>query len=120
MANIFGTFILDKKKVEIGLTSIYGIGALKAKNICNRIGITPKTRIGDLQQQQFLRLRKLIQQNFLIGKDLKKTTVLNIHSYIQLNNYKGSRHRMGLPVNGQRTHTNAKTQKKLSRKHIND
>ena len=111
MLNIFGINIPDNKPVRIGLTTIYGIGFKQASDICDKIGISPSIRIYQLKDFEIHEISKLLKNSFLIEGDLRKETHLNIKRLVNISSYRGVRHRLGLPVRGQRTHTNARTRK---------
>jgi small subunit ribosomal protein S13 len=113
MINIFGINIPYNKPVRIGLTAIYGIGFKQSAEICNKIGIPYSIKIHQLKDFEIHEISKLLKNKYLIEGDLKKETHLNIKRLIDIGTYRGIRHRSGLPVRGQRTHTNAKTQKQL-------
>lgn len=110
MARIAGVNIPEKKHAEIALTAIYGIGRPRARKICDSVGITPTTKIHTLSEDQIDLIRKEIAQYTLEG-DLRREISMNIKRLMDLGCYRGIRHRKGLPVNGQRTKTNARTRK---------
>ncbi|MDX9690419.1 MAG: 30S ribosomal protein S13 [Alphaproteobacteria bacterium] len=111
MARIAGTNIPAGKPLQIALRSIYGIGPKYAKDICTRTGIDPVTRVNTLSDEQILRIREDIDQNYKVEGDLRREVSMNIKRLLDLGCYRGLRHRKGLPVRGQRTHTNARTRK---------
>ena len=111
MARIAGVNIPTAKRVEIALTSIYGVGRLVAKNICEQCDIAPKTRVRELDEQAVANLRKAIEKDYRVEGELRRDTSMHIKRLLDLGCYKGLRHRKGLPVRGQRTHTNARTRK---------
>ena len=111
MARIAGVNIPNQKRVPIGLTYIYGIGATKALEICNRIGIPLQRRVHELTDDEVLRVRELIDREYTVEGDLRRQVAMNIKRLMDLGCYRGLRHRRGLPVRGQRTHTNARTRK---------
>ena len=111
MARIAGINIPTKKRVEIALTYIHGIGTTSAKAICDKAGITQERRINDLTEDELTRLRGIIDADFLVEGDLRRKTSMDIKRYLDLGCLRGLRHRRNLPVRGQRTHTNARTRK---------
>ena len=111
MARIAGIDLPREKRIEIGLTYIYGIGATRAKEILAKTGIDPDTRVKDLTEDQEAQLREVIEHNYLIEGDLRRETAMNIKRLSEIGCYRGLRHRRGLPVHGQRTKTNARTRK---------
>ncbi len=111
MARIAGVDIPREKRVEVALTYIFGIGATKAKEIVEASGVNPDTRVRDLTDDEILRLRSYIDQNLKVEGDLRREIDQNIKRKVQIGCYVGVRHRRGLPVRGQRTHTNARTRK---------
>lgn len=115
MARIAGVNIPTQKRVEIALTYIFGIGRTKAKEICHKCGIPPERRVNELSEQETIGIREAIDREYVVEGDLRRETAMNIKRLMDLGCYKGIRHRKGLPVNGQRTHTNARTRKGPSR-----
>ncbi len=111
MARIAGVDIPREKRVEVALTYIFGIGVTKAKEIVEASGVNPDTRVRDLTEDEVLRLRSYIDQNLKVEGDLRREVDQNIKRKVQIGCYVGVRHRRGLPVRGQRTHTNARTRK---------
>ena len=111
MARIAGVNIPNQKRVPIGLTYIHGIGRTKAMEICNRIGIPSERRVHEMTDDEVLRVRELIDRDFAVEGDLRRQVAMNIKRLMDLGCYRGLRHRKGLPMRGQRTHTNARTQK---------
>lgn len=111
MARIAGVNIPSQKRVEVGLTYIYGIGRKFASEICKKAKIDDKRRVNQLTDDEVLRIRELIDADYTVEGDLRRTVSMNIKRLMDLGCYKGLRHRKGLPVNGQRTHTNARTRK---------
>ena len=107
MARIAGVDIPNQKRVEIALTYIYGIGRKSANDILVKTGIDPK----DLTEEQIAKLRDEIENNYVVEGDLRRDVALNIKRLVEINCYRGIRHRKGLPVRGQRTKTNARTRK---------
>lgn len=111
MARIAGVNIPNNKRVHIALTYIHGIGSAKAKEIVDLVGITEERRVQDLSDAEVLRIRESIDANYTVEGDLRRETAINIKRLMDLGCYRGLRHRRGLPVRGQRTHTNARTRK---------
>ncbi|MCR4436236.1 MAG: 30S ribosomal protein S13 [Clostridiales bacterium] len=111
MARIAGVDLPREKRVEIGLTYIFGIGRPKANEILKKTGINPDTRVRDLTDDEISRLRETIDKEYKVEGDLRREIALNIKRLIEIGCYRGRRHRMGLPVRGQRTKTNARTRK---------
>ena len=111
MARIAGIDLPREKRIEIGLTYIFGIGEKTAKDILAATGINPDIRVKDLSEDDAGKLRDYIDQNLMVEGDLRRGTALNIKRLIEIGCYRGVRHRKGLPVNGQRTKTNARTRK---------
>ena len=111
MARIAGIDLPREKRIEIGLTYIYGIGATRAKEILAKTGIDPDIRVKDLTDDQEAQLREVIEKQYLIEGDLRRATAMNIKRLSEIGCYRGLRHRRGLPVRGQRTKTNARTRK---------
>ena len=111
MARIAGVDLPREKRVEIGLTYIYGIGNKTAKDILKATGISPDTRVKDLSEDEISLLRDFIDKNCEVEGDLRRDTALNIKRLIEIGCYRGVRHRKGLPVRGQRSKTNARTRK---------
>jgi small subunit ribosomal protein S13 len=118
MLYIIGKNLPDKKLVRIGLSIIYGIGPNSAKAICDKFNINDKIRFKDLNDRQKTLLGKTLSDMFLEGR-LRKEKKMHIRRLIIIKSYRGFRHKAGLPVRGQRTHTNAQTMKKLSNLKIN-
>ena len=111
MARIAGVDLPREKRVEIGLTYIYGIGLTTSKLILRETGISADTRVRDLTEEEVVRLREFIDRNLKIEGDLRREVSQNIKRLMEIGCYRGLRHRKGLPVRGQRTHTNARTRK---------
>ncbi len=111
MARIAGIDLPREKRIEIGLTYIYGIGATRAKEILAKTGIDPDIRVKNLTDEQEAQLREVIEKQYLIEGDLRRATAMNIKRLSEIGCYRGLRHRRGLPVRGQRTKTNARTRK---------
>jgi small subunit ribosomal protein S13 len=115
LARIAGVNIPTQKRVEVGLTYIYGIGPTKAAEICEKVGIPAKRRVSELTEQEVIRIRETIDREYQVEGDLRRETAMNIKRLLDLGCYRGLRHRKGLPVRGQRTHTNARTRKGKAR-----
>lgn len=115
MARIAGINIPTQKRVEIGLTYIYGIGRTTAKSICRQLAIPASRRVHELTDQEVIRLREVIDKEQKVEGDLRREVAINVKRLMDLGCYRGLRHRKGLPVNGQRTHTNARTRKGRAR-----
>jgi small subunit ribosomal protein S13 len=111
MARISGIDLPKEKRVQIGLTYIYGIGRPTADKILEATGINPDTRVKDLTEQDVAKLRDYIDQHLTVEGDLRREVALNIKRLVEINCYRGVRHKKGLPVRGQRTKTNARTRK---------
>ena len=111
MARIAGVNIPTQKRVEIGLTYIHGIGRTKARQICETIGIPRERRVNQLTDDETARIRDAIDSDYTVEGDLRRAVAMNIKRLMDLGCYRGLRHRRGLPVRGQRTHTNARTRK---------
>ncbi len=111
MARIAGVDLPGQKRIDIALTSIYGIGRAAAVKIVQEAGIDLKRKAGDLDNNEVNALRKVIDEKFRVEGDLRREISMNIKRLIDLGNYRGQRHRKGLPVRGQRTKTNARTRK---------
>ena len=111
MARIAGVDIPNQKRVEIALTYIYGIGRKSANDILAKTGINPDTRAKDLTEAEVAKLRDEIENNYTVEGDLHREVAMNIKRMVEINCYRGVRHRKGLPVRGQRTKTNARTRK---------
>ena len=111
MARLAGVDLPGKKRTEIGLTYIYGIGRTRALSLCHRAGVNPGTKIADLTEEEVNAIRQILEAEGSVEGDLRKEISLNIKRLIEMGAYRGLRHRRGLPVRGQRTHTNARTRK---------
>lgn len=111
MARIAGIDLPRDKRVEIALTYIYGIGLSRSHNILANTGVNPDTRTKDLTDEEITKLRGFIESNYQIEGDLRRLESLNIKRLVDIGTYRGRRHRMGLPVRGQRTRTNARTRR---------
>ncbi|HEX6959658.1 MAG TPA: 30S ribosomal protein S13 [Ferrovibrio sp.] len=115
MARIAGVNIPTNKRVVIALRYIYGIGPTKAREICEKVGIPEAKRVNQLTDDEVLRIRETIDRDYEVEGDLRRTIAMNIKRLMDLGTYRGLRHRKGLPVRGQRTHTNARTRKGKAR-----
>lgn len=111
MARIAGVNLPVQKRVEIALRYIYGIGPVNSKIICDEVGIPSHCRVNELTDDQVLKIRESIDKTYKVEGDLRREVSMNIKRLVDLGCYKGLRHRKGLPVHGQRTHTNARTRK---------
>ncbi len=111
MARIEGVYLPVAKRVEVGLTYLYGIGLQRSKDILSGVSINPDTRIKDLTHEQVNLIQRYIAQNYKIEGELRKEVTLNIKRLQEIGSYRGSRHKKSLPVRGQRTKTNARTRK---------
>ncbi len=111
MARIAGVNIPTAKRIVIALTYIHGIGRTSARKICEDIGIPPERRVNDLTDDELVRIRETIDQEHQVEGDLRREVAMNVKRLMDLGCYRGLRHRRGLPVRGQRTHTNARTRK---------
>ena len=111
MARIAGVDLPREKRVEIGLTYIFGLGRSKAKEILKKTAVNPDTRVRDLTDDEISRLREIIDKEYKVEGELRREVSLNVKRLIEIGCYRGRRHRLGLPVRGQRTKTNARTRK---------
>ncbi len=111
MARIAGVDIPREKRVEIGLTYVYGIGRTSSNKILAEAGVNPDTRVKDLTEDEVIKIREVIDKNYKVEGDLRRETALNIKRLMEIGCYRGLRHRKNLPVRGQRTKTNARTRK---------
>ena len=111
MARIAGIDLPREKRIEIGLTYICGIGRSTSNKILKAVGISPDVRVKDLNEDDSAKIREYIDKNLMVEGDLRRTVALNIKRLIEINCYRGRRHRLGLPVRGQNTKTNARTRK---------
>ncbi|MFT8347426.1 30S ribosomal protein S13 [Clostridium saccharoperbutylacetonicum] len=111
MARISGIDLPREKRVEIGLTYIYGIGLSTSQKILASTGINPETRVKDLSEEEVNEIRTYINKNLMVEGDLRRDVALNIKRLVEIGSYRGIRHRRGLPVRGQKTKTNARTRK---------
>ncbi len=111
MARIAGVNIPTTKRVEIALTYIHGIGRTRAKEICTKVGLPEERRVSELTEREVIHIREVIDAEYMVEGDLRREVGMNIKRLQDLAAYRGLRHRKGLPVRGQRTHTNARTRK---------
>ncbi|ODR94493.1 30S ribosomal protein S13 [Methyloceanibacter stevinii] len=111
MARIAGVNIPTNKRVEIALTYIHGIGDAYAKQICEKVSIPSERRVNELTESEVIQIRETIDRDYVVEGDLRREVSMNIKRLMDLGCYRGLRHRRGLPVRGQRTHTNARTRK---------
>ena len=111
MARIAGVNIPTNKRVVISLQYIHGIGATKARDITTKVNIPPERRVNELSDSEVLQIREIIDHDHMVEGDLRRDVAMNIKRLMDLGCYRGLRHRRGLPVRGQRTHTNARTRK---------
>ena len=111
MARIAGVDLPKDKRIEIGLTYVYGIGRTSAKKILEMTGINPDTRVKDLTDEEEAKIRECIDHHFIVEGDLRRDVSLNIKRLMEIGSYRGVRHRRGLPVRGQNTKQNARTRK---------
>ena len=111
MARIAGVDLPNDKRIEIGLTYIYGIGRTTASQILEKAGVDPDVRVKDLTEEEAGKIRKIIDSDYMVEGDLRRDVSLNIKRLMEIGCYRGIRHRRGLPVRGQKTKTNARTRK---------
>ena len=111
MARVVGIDLPRQKRVEIGLQSIYGVGPTRAKALMERLSIDPRARVNELTDEQAATLTSLIQTEYKVEGDLRRDVTSTIKRMMEINCYRGQRHKKSLPVRGQRTHTNARTRK---------
>ncbi len=111
MARIAGVDLPREKRLEIGLTYIFGIGRPTSLKVCSEVGVSPDTKVRDLTEDEAARIRRYVDQNLEVEGDLRRDIQQNIKRKVEIGCYQGIRHRRGLPVRGQRTHTNARTRK---------
>ncbi len=111
MARIAGVDLPPNKRIEIGLTYIYGIGRSQSNNILKAAGVSLDTKVRELNDDEVNKIRKVIEEQYRVEGDLRKEISTNIKRLMEIGSYRGLRHRRGLPVRGQRTHTNARTRK---------
>jgi small subunit ribosomal protein S13 len=115
VARIAGVNIPTQKRVEISLTYIHGIGRAKSREICEKAEVPLEYRVNQLTEDQVIRIRETIDRDYMVEGDLRREVAINIKRLMDLGCYRGQRHRKGLPVRGQRTHTNARTRKGKAR-----
>jgi small subunit ribosomal protein S13 len=111
VARIAGVNIPSNKRVQVALTYIHGIGDTFAKQILAKVGIPPERRVSQLTESEVIQIREVIDRDYMVEGDLRRDVAMNIKRLMDLGCYRGLRHRRGLPVHGQRTHTNARTRK---------
>ena len=111
MARIAGVDLPREKRVEIGLTYVFGIGRTRSNEVLKKTGINPDTRVKDLTEDDVAKLREAIEHEYTVEGDLRREIALNIKRLVEIDGYRGQRHRKGLPVRGQRSKTNARTRK---------
>jgi len=111
MARLAGVDLPPRKRIEIGLTYIYGIGRARSNSILYRAGVERDKKVSDLSEEEVNRIRRVLEEEGAVEGDLRKEVTMNIKRLIEMGAYRGLRHRRGLPVRGQRTHTNARTRK---------
>lgn len=111
MARVVGVDLPRHKRVEVGVQAIYGIGPTRAKELLSEAGVNPDTRVKDLTDEEVSRVSSVVQAKYKVEGDLRRDVVANIKRLMDINSYRGLRHKRGLPVRGQRTHTNARTRK---------
>jgi len=111
VARIAGVNIPSNKRVQVALTYIHGIGDTFAKQILAKVGIPPERRVSQLNESEVIQIREVIDRDYMVEGDLRRDVAMNIKRLMDLGCYRGLRHRRGLPVHGQRTHTNARTRK---------
>ena len=111
MARIVGVELPREKRVEVGVQAIYGIGPTRAIQMLEKVGVNPDTRVRDLTDEEVTKIASVIQNDYKVEGDLRREVTANIKRLMDINAYRGLRHKRGLPVRGQRTHTNARTRK---------
>ena len=111
MARIVGVDLPVQKRIEIGLTYIYGVGRARSNSILHRAGVDPNKKVRDLTDEEITRIRKILEEEGAVEGELRKEITMNVRRLIEVGAYRGARHRRNLPVRGQRTHTNARTRK---------
>ena len=111
MARIAGVDLPREKRLEIGLTYVYGLGRSRARVICDQLDLNIDRKVADLTDDEVVKIRSFIEDNFQVEGDLRRETTQNIKRKVEIGSYQGVRHRKGLPVRGQRTHTNARQRK---------
>ena len=115
MARISGVNIPSGKRIQVALTYIFGVGNTRAKRICEEAKLDPSKRVNSLTEQELTTIRDLIDKSYVVEGDLRRDNAVNLKRLVDLGCYRGLRHRKGLPVRGQRTHTNARTRKGKAR-----
>lgn len=118
MLHILGVYISPHQKLEIALSTVYGIGPARAEKICEELGLGKNIRVNQLTNIQIYEISKHIEEHYLVGSDLRKDIRYFLQKLKSLKCYRGIRHTMKLPVRGQRTHTNAKTQKRIGKQRL--
>lgn len=111
MARIVGVELPREKRVEVGVQAIYGIGPTRAAEMLEKVGVNPDTRVRDLTDEEITKIANVVQNDYKVEGDLRREVTANIKRLMDINAYRGLRHKRGLPVHGQRTHTNARTRK---------
>jgi len=111
MARIAGVDLPNRKRAEVGLTYIFGIGRTRSKSILHRAGVNPDKKVSELSEEEVNKIRQIIEAEGSVEGDLRKEASMNVKRLMEMGAYRGLRHRRGLPVRGQRTHTNARTRK---------
>lgn len=111
MARIAGVDLPKNERVEIGLTRIFGVGRSLSQSILKETGVDPNIRVKDLRDEDIVKIRSVIDRDFKVEGDLRREVAMNVKRLIDIGSYKGQRHRLGLPVHGQRTKTNARTRR---------
>jgi small subunit ribosomal protein S13 len=111
VARIAGVNIPSNKRVEVALTYIHGVGDTFARQICAKVSIPPERRVSQLTESEIIQIREVIDRDYVVEGDMRRDVAMNIKRLMDLGCYRGLRHRRGLPVHGQRTHTNARTRK---------
>ena len=115
MTRIAGTDLPKNKRIEIALTYIYGIGLSRSQQILNKIELNPNKPVANLDDKEITKIRHILENEYMIEGDLRRFEALNIKRLMEINSYKGKRHRIGLPLRGQRTRTNARTRRGVKR-----
>lgn len=113
MVYILNTNLKNEKKVHVALKQIYGIGKTLSYQICDQLGFSPSVKLNQLTESQIEQISQLINQNYHIGGELKQDTIKNVQRLVRIANYRGFRHNQALPLRGQRTHTNARTTRRV-------
>ena len=114
MIYLVNTHLKNKKKIFLALTEIYGLGKHNSSQICDLLGVSANRRLKQLSSSQIENLTQLVDQNYIVGPEIKRSTIKNIQRLIKIASYKGFRHNDGLPVRGQRTHGNCRTRRKFN------